>query len=165
MRAGELVQSAGSKSAQSVFPASFSDAIGFDNARRFVSVLAREATWNQAKKWRLIQQAEKLLQKAALDSNLLKWPHEQRIDVEAGRIRRANASNISLLIDVQPVTGEGDGCISFRVGELSNAKEERLLVWSSVPKCSNQTTVFFLGENHAFIDAESLSQLRSALSS
>ena len=83
-------------------------------------------------------------------------PSEQRIDVETGRIRRANASNISLVIDVQPVTGEGNGSISFRVSELSNAMEERLLVWSSVPRYSNQTAVLFLGENHAVIHTQKL---------
>ncbi len=145
------------------FPASFSYAVGFDNARRFVAVLAGEATRDQAKKRRLIQQAQKLLQESALDRNLLKRPHQQRIYIETGSIRRANASNISLLVDVQPVTGEGDGCISFRVGELSNTKEERLLVWSSVPRCSNQTAILFLGQDHAFIHAQISGELRSPL--
>ena len=144
-------------------PASWCDAVGFDNARRFVPVLACEATRDQPQKRRLIQQAQKLLQKSALERNLLKWPHEQRIDVEAGRIWRANASNISLLIDVEAVAGKGNSCISFRVGELSNALKERLLVWSSVPRCADQTAVLFLGQDHTFIHAQSSSQLRSPL--
>ena len=128
-----------------------------------MTLLAGKAAWEEAKQRRLIQQAEKLFQEPALDSNLLERPHEQRIDVEVGRIWRANALNISLLIDVQPVTGEGNGCVSFRVGELSNALEERLLVWSSVARCANQTAVLFLGQDHTFIHAQSSSQLRSPL--
>src|SRR5437879_5572954 len=111
-------------------------------------LLAREASWDEAQKRRLIYHAQKLLQKTALNGNFLKRPHEQRVDVETGRIRRANASNISLLIDVQPVTGKGNGRVTLRVGELLNATEERLLVWSS-RRCPNQTAVLFLGENHA----------------
>jgi len=34
--------------------------------------LAREATWNEAKKGRLIFHAQKLLQESALDGNFLK---------------------------------------------------------------------------------------------
>src|SRR5262245_59942031 len=88
---------------RTLFQPSFSDAIGFDDARRFVSVLACEAAWDEAKKRRLIQQAEKLVQKSALERNLLKRPDDQRVDVETGRVRRANASNISLVINVEPV--------------------------------------------------------------
>src|SRR6266436_5036505 len=143
--------------------ASFSYADSFDNARGFVTLLACEATWDEAKKRRLTYQAQKLLQESALDRNFLKGPREQLVDRETGRIRRANASNISLLIDVQPVTGEGNGCVSVGVGEVSNALEERLLVWSSLSGYPNQTAVLFLGQDHAVINPQSSSELRSAL--
>ena len=130
-----------------------------------MSVLACETAWDEAKKRRLIQQAEKLGQESAFKRNLFKRPNEQRIYVETRRIRRANASNVSVIIDVQPVAGEGNGGIAFRICKLSNAKKECLLVVGSAPGCSNQTTVLFLGEDHAFIDAQSLSQLRGPLHS
>jgi hypothetical protein len=76
--------------------AAFSDAGGFDNARRFRVLLAREATWDEAKKRRLSYHAQKLLQEPALDGNFLQRPREQRVDVETRRVRRANASNIAL---------------------------------------------------------------------
>src|SRR5438067_5107243 len=144
-------------------PSSFSYADSFDNARGFVTLLACEATWDEAKKRRLTYQAQKLLQESALDRNFLKGPREQLVDRETGRIRRANASNISLLVDVQPVTGERNGCVSLGVGEVSNALEERLLVWSSFLRRANQTAVLFLGQDHAFINAQSSSELRGAL--
>jgi hypothetical protein len=59
-------------------------------------LLAREATWDEAKKRRLSYHAQKLLQEPALDGNFLQRPREQRVDVETRRVRRANASNIAL---------------------------------------------------------------------
>jgi hypothetical protein len=110
--------------------------------------LAREATWDEAKKRRLTFHAQKLLQESALDGNFLKGPREQGVDVETGRIRRANASNISLLIDVQPVTGEGNGCVTLRVGEVLNATEERFLVSTSL-EMTNGCNVTLLAEIEA----------------
>lgn len=58
--------------------------------------------------------AQKLLQESALDRNFLKSP-EQSVELETGRIGRANASHISLITDEQPVAGKGNGRVAVKV--------------------------------------------------
>jgi len=140
------------------FPASISDAVGFDDARRFVAVLAREAARDEAKKRRLIQQAQKLLQESALDRNFLKWAHEQRVDVETGRIRRANASNISLLSNVKPVAREGNGCVSVGVSKVIDATEDDLSVVIS-RRYADQAVVLCVSQDHTCVHAKEVSEL------
>ncbi len=106
--------------------ASFSGAVGFHDARGFPTPLAWKRIYEELAKRRFGFHAQKLLQESALDGNFLQGPREQSVELETGRIGRAIASNISLLIDGQPVAGEGNGCGSVRVGKVLNADEDRV---------------------------------------
>ena|SRR5439155_1425815 len=105
---------------------SVSSAGGFDEACGFATVLARRPILDERMKLRFGLHAQKLLQRSAFCENFRQASAKQIVEQETWRTRRANASNISLLSDVEAVAGEGNGCVSVRVGKVIDATEDRL---------------------------------------
>jgi len=92
-----------------------------------------------------------------LESNFLQRPREQLIEDETGRLRRANALNVSLISDIQPVTRKGNVCVSVRVGEVLYALKDRLLVCVS-RRSADRTLIFRISQDHAFVNAQESSE-------
>ena len=110
---------------------SASRAGGFDEACGFAALLAGIRIFDELKKRRFGHHAQKLVQASALCENCLEAPPEQSVELETRRTGRADASNISLLSDVKPVAGKGNGCVSVRISKVIDATEDRLSVWGS----------------------------------
>jgi hypothetical protein len=99
---------------------------GFDEACGFATVLARLRILDELRKLRFGHESQKLVQASALCENCFQAPSEQSVEFETGRTGRANASNVSLLSDVEPVAREGNGCVSVRVSKVIDATEDNL---------------------------------------
>src|SRR5207248_8190576 len=95
---------------------------------------------------------------SALCENCLQGPAKQLVELETRRTGRANTSNISLLSDVKPVAGKGNGCVSVRVSKVIDATEDRLSVWRS-RRCPDHTLVLCVGQDHALVHAQKVSEL------
>src|SRR5205809_8084969 len=137
---------------------SVSSAGGFDEACGFATVLARRPILDERMKLRFGLHAQKLLQRSAFCENFRQASAKQIVEQETWRTRRANASNISLLSDVEAVAGEGNGCVSVRVGKVIDATEDDFSVGIS-RRCPDYTVVLCVGEDHAFVDPEDVSEL------
>src|SRR5437762_4585014 len=135
---------------------SVSSAGGFDEACGFATVLARRPILDERMKLRFGLHAQKLLQRSAFCENFRQASAKQIVEQETWRTRRANASNISLLSDVEAVAGEGNGCVSVRVGKVIDATEDRLSIGISR---SDHTVVLCVGQDHACVHAQEVSEL------
>src|SRR5438552_17975727 len=135
---------------------SVSSAGGFDEACGFATVLARRPILDERMKLRFGLHAQKLLQRSAFCENFRQASAKQIVEQETWRTRRANASNISLLSDVEAVAGEGNGCVSVRVGKVIDATEDRLSIG-----ISRRDDAFVLcgGQDHPFVHAQEMSEL------
>jgi hypothetical protein len=120
--------------------------------------LAGIRIFDELRKLRFGHHPQKLVQAMALCENFFQAPLEQSVEFETWRIGRANASNISLLSDVKPVTGEGNRCVSVRVSKIIDATEDDFSVGIS-RRCPDYTVVLCVGQDHAFVDPEDVSEL------
>ena len=137
---------------------SVSSAVGFNEACGSATLLAELPIFDELRKLRFGQHPQKLVQASALCENFFQAPLEQSVELEARRTGRANASNISLISDVEPVAGEGNGCVSVRVGKVIDATEDDFSVGIS-RRCPDYTVVLCVGEDHALVDPEDVSEL------
>jgi len=117
---------------------------GFDQACGFATALAGLPIFDELRKLRFGQDSQKLIEASALCENCLQGPPEQSVEFETRRTGRANASNISLISDVEPVAGEGNGCVSVRVGKIIDATEDDFSVGIS-RRSPDYTAILFGG--------------------
>src|SRR5438094_4244074 len=137
---------------------SVSSAVGFNEACGSATLLAELPIFDELRKLRFGQHPQKLVQASALCENFFQAPLEQSVELETRRTGRANASNISLLSDVKPVAGEGNGCVSVRVGKVIDATEDDFSVGIS-RRCPDQTLVLCRRQDHPFVHAQEVSDL------
>ena len=130
---------------------------GFDDAYRLCIALARITIVDEVQKRRFAHHAVQLHLPSALEGNFLQRPREQIIEGETWRLRRANALNVPLVSDGQPVTRKGNVGVSVRVGEVIYATKDRLLVLIS-GRCPDRTLIFRIGQNHACVNAQESSE-------
>ena len=100
----------------------------FDDAYRLCIALARITIVDEVQKRRFAHHAVQLHLSSALEGNFLQWPREQIIEDETWRLSRANALNVPLVSDGQPVTRKGNVGVSVRVGEVLSILSATVIV-------------------------------------
>ena len=133
-----------------------SGAGGFDQARASPTPLAGIPILDERRKLRFGLHTQKLLQRSALCENFRQTPAKQIVEQETWRTGRANASNKSLLSDVESVAGEGNGCVSVRVSKVIDATEDRLPIRISR---TDHTKVLSFGQDHPVVHSQEVSEL------
>src|SRR5205823_10814591 len=135
---------------------SVSSAGGFDQARGSAIALALRPILDERRKLRFGLHTQKLLQRSALCENFRQAPAKQIVEQETWRTGRANASNKSLLSDVESVAGEGNGCVSVRVSKVIDTTKDCLSIGIAR---TDHTSVLSAGQDHPFVHSQEMSEL------